>query len=53
MDGFARADRTVLPEGWAEGRAAVDADEDDAAHLLTAELVRSERSDGRSDAVWH
>ena len=44
-------DRASLPEGWAEGRAASDAAGDNAAHLLPAEFVRPERSDGRENVV--
>ena len=45
------ADRAALSEGWAEGRTPADAAGDDAAGLLSSELVCAERPDGRRDAV--
>lgn len=50
-EAFAVDDRAALPEGLVERRAATNATEDDAMHLLSAELVCSQRSDGRRDAL--
>lgn len=59
MDAFAGPERAALSEGKAKERALADAAGNYAASLLSAELVRRERSDGRiSDETtilnfWH